>query len=57
MESQKRWIHNGGESWTVGSMGEVRPRPEGPDYPKGPNVSQETRDTGVAAKVGEAWLP
>lgn len=45
------------ESWAVGSMGEVRPWPEGHGYPKGLNVPQETRDTGVVAKVGEVWLP
>lgn len=49
--SQNRIICDEGEFQTMKSMG------EGPGYPKRPNVSQETRDTGVAAKMGEAWLP
>lgn len=34
---KERWM--GEHSWAVGGMGEARPRPEGPGYPKGPDVS------------------
>lgn len=68
MKSQKRLIWDGGESWAV-EHGRREATARGPGYPMGPNVPQETRDTGLQPKwerpgsldgnfpEGEGWQP